>query len=295
MLLVTDLDCTLTMENEALQKHPEAIASSVDPATADFNTKWLRMKRHHPDAVLCYSTGRSLELFEDLVKVQRERTRDAFECGPLLAPDVIITADGTTIHWRQDDGALLHDLEWERILASNWDVAAVREIFRKSAIVRENGVDLEKYFARKEKFRMSVVIEGEAPAKQAVDEIQTAIDTHNGGSIDAEVFICTHTSGGSQEKPQFWLVATPISGGKGNALDYVRRRVGADPSRTLAAGDSGNDAPMFDSKNAVEYVVSLLEMQSQSLSTGQRRTTKTRKALGMSFQKNMPPPPSSTL
>ena len=27
-----------------------------------------------------------------------------------------------------------------------------------------------------------------------------------------------------------------------------RRRVGADPSRTLAAGDSGNDAPMFDSK-----------------------------------------------
>ena len=54
------------MENEALEKHLEAIASSVDPATADFNTKWLRMKRHHPDAVLCYSTGRSLELLKTL-------------------------------------------------------------------------------------------------------------------------------------------------------------------------------------------------------------------------------------
>ena len=41
LLLVTDLDCTLTMENEAL-KHPEDIAASIDVGTADFNSKWLR-------------------------------------------------------------------------------------------------------------------------------------------------------------------------------------------------------------------------------------------------------------
>ena len=55
-------------------------------------------------------------------------------------------------------------------------------------------------------------------------------------------------------------------------------------SRTLAAGIAGTTRPCLTQKRR-EYVVSLLEMQSQSLSTGQRRTTKTRKALGMSFQK----------
>ena len=143
-------------------------------------------------------------------------------------------------------------------------------------MVNKAGVDLEKYFARKEKFRMSVVIDGEDAAKKAVDELQAAIDAHDEGSIRAEVFICTHTSGGSHENPQFWLVATPISGGKGNALDYVRRRVGATPSRTLAAGDSGNDAPMFDSEKRDGIVESSWATE-QSLSILQGPTTTRRK------------------
>jgi len=255
-LLVTDLDCTLTMDNHTLTKHATEISSVVDAGTAEFNKRWEAMKaRRDKNCVLCYSTGRSMDIFEVLVSEQRARTESVFPDGPLLLPDVLITADGTSIHWLEEDGKLAYDVEWESILKTGWNVEQVRQVFMENPEVAKYGVDLQ-VINRLEGFRVSAVIEGEEASRIAEESIRRAIDECK-SRIDAHVFTCTHTGGGSKEKPQFWLVATSKSGGKGQALDYVRKRISADADNVLVAGDSGNDSPMFDfaARNGVRGVV----------------------------------------
>lgn len=244
IFLATDLDCTLTMDDCTLARHAVEGHGAVDADTARFNRRWLSMREEHDRCVLCYSTGRSLAVFEALVAEQRARTAATFPDGALLLPDVLITSDGTEIHWREDDGTLSRDAGWDAMLRTDWNAERVRRIFEEDPMVAAHGVDLEVWFDRIEEFRVSVVVEGEEGARVSEDSIRGAIEKCHG--LVAHVFTCTHTGGAPKSSPQFWLVATSKSGGKGCALDYVRERVGAVAERTLVAGDSGNDVPMFD-------------------------------------------------
>lgn len=246
ILLATDLDCTLTMDDRTLARQAGPIRGAVDAGTAAFNRRWASMRKERGNCVLCYSTGRSMEVYEALVAEQRARTAEAAPDGSLLLPDVLITSDGTSIHWCGDDGRLARDAAWDAALTARWDAERVRRIFREDPAVAEHGVDLPIWLNRLEDFRVSVVIEGEEGARRAEASVRRGVEACAPG-IAAHVFTCTHTGGGSAGRPQFWLVATSEAGGKGRALDYVRARVGAAADRVLVAGDSGNDAPMFDS------------------------------------------------
>ena len=142
---------------------------------------------------------------------------------------------------------LLFVSEWELILKSGWEVESVRKIFETDANVARYGVDAKMLLQRKEDFRVSVVIDGQDNATAAMESVTAALKT-SASKMNAHVFICTHTGGGSPESPQFWLAATPATGGKGNAMDYLRERLAATAECTLVAGDSGNDAPCFDAQ-----------------------------------------------
>ena len=245
ILLATDLDCTLTMDDCMLARHAVEVRDAVDAGTAGFNRRWISMTKKHNNCVLCYSTGRSMKVFEDLILEQRARTDKVLPDSTLLLPDVLITSDGTSIHWLEDNGTLSPDTEWEAMLKTGWDMEQVRQIFMENPEVAKYGVDLQVWFNRLEDFRVSVVLEGYEGTRIAEKSVRRAIETSD-AEIEAHVFICTHISGGSQGSTQYWLVATSKTGGKGQALDYVRKRIGADSSRVLVAGDSGNDTPMFD-------------------------------------------------
>ena len=57
LFLVTDLDCTLTMDSKTLLKQPAELQQQVDTATASFNRRWKALCAEHPSGALCYRCG----------------------------------------------------------------------------------------------------------------------------------------------------------------------------------------------------------------------------------------------
>lgn len=101
-LLATDLDCTLTLDNKTCSFQKPNVARLADESLGILNDRWVAMVRAYPNTPswLCYSTGRSLELYEALVKEQTERVeKTGLSNASIMVPDVLITSDGTSIHW----------------------------------------------------------------------------------------------------------------------------------------------------------------------------------------------------
>ena len=250
LLLVSDLDGTLAGCASSASAAPSNRDESL-AALAEFNAAWCaRTERTtaagHCDAVLCYSTGRELHSYVDLVKRLTAYGKTADR--PIMQPNVLITHDGTRIDWFDDassSGAPRHDVAWESTMAAAWDAAHVRSVF--AAAVAKRGVQgavegVERLKLAEgvsgDPFRYSVLVSDAALAQTLCADIQAALDAEEPERYG--VFWC---SGGP--KSTFWLAALPRLGGKGNAMEWVRRQLGVERAATFVAGDAGNDIPMF--------------------------------------------------
>ena len=238
LLLVSDLDGTLAGVGARASADRAARDESV-ASLAEFNAAWCA-RAAACDAYLCYSTGRELHSYEDLVARLAKYARS--EACPLMQPNILITHDGTRIDWFDDPSspAARHDAEWDERMASAWDEAYVLRVFADAVAARgaeslvhsverlklEEGVSCDPY-------RYSVLIDDVEVATALCDDIQRVFDAAEADRYG--VFWC---SGGP--KNTFWLAALPRCGGKGNALEFVRSKLDAERGATFVAGDAGN-------------------------------------------------------
>ena len=252
LLLVSDLDGTLagcaSQSTESTANRDESLA-----ALAEFNAAWCARTERTTvlgrcDVVLCYSTGRELHSYVDLVKRLTAYGRTTTEQRPLMQPNVLITHDGTRIDWFDDASSSSpprQDVAWKARMAAAWDGPHIRAVF--AAAVAKRGVQdavegVERLKLSEgvsgDPFRYSVLVNDAVLARTLCADIEAVLEAEE--SERYGVFWC---SGGPNKT--FWLAALPRSGGKGNALEWVRHQLGVERAATFVAGDAGNDIPMF--------------------------------------------------
>ncbi|MEG4345021.1 HAD family hydrolase [Microcoleus sp. A003_D6] len=99
-LFVTDLDYTLVGDDVALENL----------------NRWLSEQRRTYGTVICYATGRSLPLYQELIAKKA-----------LLEPDILVLAVGTEIYYQ---GSHTPDPEWTAKLREGWNRQQVVEVAR---------------------------------------------------------------------------------------------------------------------------------------------------------------------
>jgi sucrose-phosphate synthase len=194
-LLVCDIDNTLIGDREALA---ELLA-------------WLGARRDR--IAFGVATGRVLD-----------RTLTVLKKWGVPAPDVLITAVGSEIHYGRHD--LMEDASWQREIDYRWDSALLRE-----CLAEVPGLRLQPARDQRE-FKLSYFVDPEIwPGTR---EVRRRIKEHG---LAASV-IFSH---------QEFLDLLPIRASKGRAILHLARRWGFEMDHILVAGDSGNDADMLRS------------------------------------------------
>ena len=179
------------------------------------------------EAALC----RFLEVLEQ----QREETIFAVATGRVLksarkvlrewgvpAPDVMITAVGSEIHYGQV--RLVEDVGWARHIAHRWERDRLRRLL-------EQLPDLKLQPDRDQRqFKLSYFVDRDkAPIVRHVRRLLKQ------NRLSAQV-IYSHDA---------YLDLLPHRASKGEAVRYLALRWGLHLENVLGAGDSGNDAEMF--------------------------------------------------
>jgi sucrose-6-phosphatase len=160
---------------------------------------------------IVYSTGRSPALYQQL---QQEKH--------LIQPDALVTSVGTEIYTH---GIEAYDPEWADILSPGWDRSRVMDTAGHfSDLVSQPD-------SEQRPFKVSYFL-SEDVAADLLPRLELALN-------DAELDVRLIYSGGKD------LDILPAQGNKGLAMQFLRKRYGIDPSRTVACGDSGNDIALF--------------------------------------------------
>ncbi|WP_158259424.1 HAD-IIB family hydrolase [Hasllibacter halocynthiae] len=199
-LLVSDVDGTLTGDRAAAARFAGWRAGNGDWGFA-------------------VATGRSLT-----------ESRAVLRRWALPEPDAFITAVGSEIHLRAEDGRLIPDEAFARHLDDGWD--------RSSLLAALGGVpgltpqDPVEQRARKLSWF------GDAAAARAA---RTALDD---AGLRARI---VHSHGNL-------IDVLPPNGGKARAMRWLGRRLGVPQRAILAAGDSGNDADMLSAAHRAVIV-----------------------------------------
>ncbi|MEB3826445.1 sucrose-phosphate phosphatase [Phormidium sp. CCY1219] len=171
----------------------------------------LEQQRQEHGSKIVYSTGRSPQLYKQL---QEEKQ--------LITPDALVTSVGTEIYIDSSDS---YDTEWAEILSKGWD--------------REQVVATAGHFSdlvpqpdsEQRPFKASYFLSEEA-AQELLPRLESALKER-----DLEVKVIYS---GSQD-----LDILPNGGNKGKAMQFLAKRYGMPPERTVACGDSGNDIALF--------------------------------------------------
>ncbi|MDF1860898.1 MAG: HAD-IIB family hydrolase [Verrucomicrobiales bacterium] len=196
------------------------------PETAErFSEFWQRLRDSGTPPVLCYNTGRSLA-----------DTRDLISRTSLPEPDYIIAGVGTEMfHFGQE--AMIP--EWGDELSGGWDFEIVK------TIVLESGVDIEMQPPEcQNPFKCSWFFFEKEPSE--IEALGLAIAE---AGVQAQLVYSSNRD----------LDILPCGANKGNAIGWLADKLGTPTENVLVAGDSGNDASMFDLKNASGIVVSNAE------------------------------------
>ena len=194
-LLITDLDNTLVGDRQALER---------------LNHKLTKV-RQQQELLLVYSTGRSLESYQQLRQQE-----------PMLVPDALVTSVGTEIYY---DGSTTPDPDWSQKLDKGWqrhDILSMTAHFQD--LVPQPEADQRPY---KVSFYLSPSL-----ADDLLPRLDVALQIRG---LDVQLVY----SGGKD------LDILPQQGDKGQAMQHVRNHFGMAPEQTIACGDSGNDQALF--------------------------------------------------
>ncbi len=163
------------------------------------------------DVIVAYVTGRD--------KVQMFEIMDA-EC--LRRPEYMICNVGTEIYNGPD---YQRDEAWTRHIDWRWDLLAVQEALKALPYLFQQAHQFE--------FKQSYHLFHNADAM--IPEIHRRL-----GEIGIAYKI-VYSSGTD-------LDVIPARAGKGEAVDYVRKRLKISPHHVLVAGDSGNDLGLLSAR-----------------------------------------------
>jgi sucrose-6F-phosphate phosphohydrolase len=215
-LLITDLDYTLVGDDQAMAK---------------LNQKLYLHRNQHATKIV-YSTGRSLYLYQELIKQQKVKRKE------LLKPDILVCAVGTEIYdnYQDDDqNNLTLNSKWSDNLSEAWDrdlVVKISEAFTELIPQPES---------EQRPFKVSYLLE-EKIAVQLVPELERSLLEQN---LDIQVIY----SGGKD------LDILPRKANKGMAMNFIRDILEIDVAQTVACGDSGNDIALFADKREKGIIV----------------------------------------
>ncbi|MGM3307651.1 sucrose-phosphate phosphatase [Anabaena sp. WFMT] len=207
-LFVTDLDDTLVGDKKSLN------------FLEQLNEELINHRKTYGSKIV-YATGRSLTLYQQLIKTQK-----------LLEPDALITAVGTEIYFNSNYKT--PDLKWSSKLSIGWN----RDLVEKIAA---NFEDLVLQQASEQlPFKVSYLVKEEA-AKKVIPQLDNLLKKEN---IKFNLIYSGNFSG-SENLESKNLDILPFDTDKGLAMKYLQNEWGHSAYETVVCGDSGNDIALF--------------------------------------------------
>ena len=214
--------------NLDLENNIKLLSFDIDNTLIDFHTfksnftkTWIKYAKDL-DVILTYNTGR---LIDDVLGL--------IDKGVLPKPDYIISGVGTHIY-DYKKGAIVK--EFNDVLDDGWNLESVESImYSLDHPISEQPSKFQHSYKRSYFFH------------DASDEL---IESVSQRFWDADMDVNVVYSGNK------FLDILPKWANKGNALEWLLRRLKLKTNQVLVAGDSGNDSAMFDLKNVNGIVVS---------------------------------------
>ncbi|MEN3322728.1 HAD-IIB family hydrolase [Mariniflexile soesokkakense] len=212
---------------DSIQYNIKLLSFDIDNTLIDFHTHKSNFskiwKEHKPqnNIILTYNTGR---LIDDVLNLINKNI--------LPEPDYIISGVGTHIYNCKDKSVVK---EFNDVLDDGWDLKAVEDVIQNiNHPISDQPTKFQHAYKRSYFFHNAT---------------QELIDNIEQDFIDANMHINVVYSG------EQYLDILPKWANKGNALQWLLRKLNIDTSDALVAGDSGNDSAMFEMEDMKGIVV----------------------------------------
>ncbi|MDB9475039.1 sucrose-phosphate phosphatase [Dolichospermum circinale] len=197
LLFVTDLDNTLVGDDLTLAKL----------------NQWLSEQRRIYGTVICYTTGRSLALYQQLIAEK-----------DLLEPDILILAVGTEIYYPANKR---YDSEWTAKISQGWDREIVVKIGSEfPCLVLQSSLEQTEFKASY--YTNTKGLEVTLPRLKAILQNHgltvQMIDNFGGAFLDI----------------------LPTLANKAASATFIQKCLGFRDEKTVICGDSSNDLSMFE-------------------------------------------------
>lgn len=210
-----------------IQHNIKLLSFDIDNTLIDFHTlksnfgKVWNVHKSKTDVLLTYNTGRLIDDVLNLIKK-----------GVLPEPDYIIAGVGTLIYDFNKKSVVK---EFNQVLDDGWDVTAVEDI------VHSLDHSISEQPARfQHSYKRSYFLH---------DASEDLINSIKQAFARSKMFINVVYSGNK------FLDILPKWANKGNALQWLIRKLELKLENVLVAGDSGNDSAMFKMKGVKGIVV----------------------------------------
>lgn len=211
ILLATDLDRTL-------------LPNGAQPESASARPRFRRLAAR-PEIRLVYVTGRHRELVEA-----------AIVDYALPRPDMVIADVGSSVYeigaddWRPSQG-------WQQVLAADWSDGGYAELAAALADMPDLRV---QEAAKQAAFKLSYYAEALADPSDLLARVRARLVAV--GARYKLIYSVDETTATGL------LDVLPAAAGKLQALEYLRTQLDIPLSRTVFAGDSGNDMEVLASR-----------------------------------------------
>lgn len=196
-LFITDLDNTLVGDDLTLAKLNQC----------------LDEQRHNYGTVICYTTGRSLPLYQQLITQKK-----------LLQPDILILAVGTEIYYPSSN---TYNTQWAAKISLGWDRETIVKIASKFPCLTLQST-LEQT-----KFKASYYTNTKG-LEVTLPQLKLILKNHG-----LKVQMIDNFGGA-------FLDILPQLANKAASAIFVQQCLGFKDEQTVICGDSGNDLSMLE-------------------------------------------------